>query len=1237
MIESYELIKRLEQGCISSNSYLDIKVKRHDRLYLKLCQRLIQFLKSNRSFLMIVHGPSKSGKKTLVYNLLDSAQIDNNLDYLTIKTYNYTTLKNALIKSKPSLIIIENIPQLLKNINKLKLLDLFRLARQYRKKLILILKKNYFTRIKPRLNGLKITYFHINYLNLNEIKCNFDQTKFNCVNLNGNLIDLTQLKNYYELLKKPYILKRTLNYAEKSLIKETSNQVVKYLPIYSLSSVIYSTGVYSLLIQANNNTINLESVIVKLNDQFRIIGLNQFMSDVTNEKKSNSLKSGYYLIKVNKYDSELTCYLMDKINQLYMKCIFLINDMSLFEKYKYLFKFKFKIEIMEANDVYMEEVFSDCNVPPCDYVKNELGSLEDCIGRIRNYALIESKEKILNIRQFNVFRIDLNEQKSIITNEKMTNLFMNYLIRTKKLVILIENLHNDDLSLVETLINKKIKFLVHISPDYKYKKLLCNVLGHKFLYLKSHETELGINLNQELIEILKKSPKLETLNATNVFLTYYFDLKRIESISFNQYFNIDQTIELNDKLDTSIRSINNLIISHDSGIKFIDNVYEKYFTAMFIIKELQTDKDNNYNLIKSTILKYRYYKKYQELWSFIAECISNESSYFKSLSLNQEKSLLNYWKIILSNQNKDLVGVYHNTFLEQCLNKSNLNNKFFNVKKLRRSLSQNLSSCNLNHHDTDDIFYQFRSFNDGLNETLNFLKLNSHDKKPINVQKFNQMLLGLMAISNKYEIRLVNLIDFLTENKSDHILLSSQIIEENFIFILEEINRKNMNLSVRIKEMLFKLLKKNHLRTKMLSIKALVNLKIGLNEPMFDTLIYIYNHKLDLWEHVLTLIKNSSLTINIIEKIFNLIKTSKDLNLIECLFKLLGNSIKFKFEILNYHVEIDLNLLDLYYDLHFNLNSFIYMDKLINLTMCKSSNLIFNLHKYTRNKLVINVDLIYTHENLAEKLEYLIENNFLTLHEVLKKSLFDNLKIYDIKKIVLLILKYGEIETYSKDIIDYLHNEVGNEDNQNKLTSHVIPCLWLLINNGIHSQFIMDLIKIIIKKVIQNKFDFKPVNNLLVLMVKLVGKDGDLNMENYLDLVQFYYNQFQQYQKCFIKKKNLDKFNQNNSEMTTTISRIFDYMDTSDLLEILFKKYKETRNNDCLRFVVKKCVASKLSVQMEENEFCVIDYDVVFSQIVDDGKLFQGEFNKLVIEETKHLQMSKLIILNDQSLHRIKS
>ncbi|RNA01498.1 hypothetical protein BpHYR1_025169, partial [Brachionus plicatilis] len=201
-----------------------------------------------------------------------------------------------------------------------------------------------------------------------------------------------------------------------------------------------------------------------------------------------------------------------------------------------------------------------------------------------------------------------------------------------------------------------------------FKNLFWNQVGWKSTYLKESQTEVDKSLNTELISLLSKSSKFVESSSSNVFLCYYFQLKRMEQMAFVKYFSIGIPIETNENLDRSIRSIPSLVKMLDNNkIEFQDPKFEIYFTALYIVRELLSDRETSQERIRSLIVKYRYYKKFAPLWHFIAEALSNDNSYFRSLNLNQEKLLIDYWKIILSCSNKDLIGAYHDHLLQRCL------------------------------------------------------------------------------------------------------------------------------------------------------------------------------------------------------------------------------------------------------------------------------------------------------------------------------------------------------------------------------------------------------------------------------------------------------------------------------------------------------------------------------------------------------------------------------------------
>ena len=746
-----------------------------------------------------------------------------------------------------------------------------------------------------------------------------------------------------------------------------------------------------------------------------------------------------------------------------------------------------------------------------------------------------------------------------------------------------------------------------------------NQIGWKLVSFKESKDCLNTRFNSVLTGILEKSSKFVTSCSSNVFLCYYFQLKRIEQISFVKYFNLDIPIEKDENLDSSIKSMTALIksLSDNFEIEFHNPLFEIYFSALYIIKELSNDKEPAQERTRSLILKYRYYKKYSQIWQFIANLLSHENVYFKSLNLNQDKLLIDYWKIILSCSNKDLIGIYHNSFLEKCLDCSNLDNQFFKIAKKNKQ-KINFAIQISNDEQMNDQLNEPNGFNDlnnGIKNIMQFIQINGYEKKPIFIREFNQLSNSLFRFrSTSDNQKLLEFYQYCLENETSSILLSSSLVKENILVLIKKLAINDSSTRVQCC-ILFEKILKNHngFRTKFISAKSLAIVKKELDATILNVLIEGYLSRNDCWHHVPDLIRNSSISnVNLIDKIFSCIITqTKQEDLCQAFFSLLANSTKYRKEILNFKLDLEnlsSNFLKShYYDLHFNLASFIYLNELIDLIFAENNNLIFKLDKYilksnSKFDLKSKISLLYNQDNFVSKLDYFIQHRLLVSLQSIP-SLINHISLKEIDKFINLLIKYDQLDSNLNIVINHLSHLIINEDIKDCLVDHVIPSLRLIFNQKKLNQLSIDLIKVIIEKFIQNSRVFKSINILLIQMarhVEPINEPGKFcfNLETFFELLFFYYTEFQKYQKCFIKKKNLNRLKANSEEMNYTIDQILNFLDSIEFLEMVLEKYKQTNSNDYLRFFVKKCIVNKLSIVIEQNQLLVFDNDVISNQIV---------------------------------------
>lgn len=736
-------------------------------------------------------------------------------------------------------------------------------------------------------------------------------------------------------------------------------------------------------------------------------------------------------------------------------------------------------------------------------------------------------------------------------------------------------------------------------------------LGNNVVHLKQHQVEINKSLNSELILLLEKCQRFASSYCTNVYLCFYFELKRIEQMAFVKYFNFDIPIEKDEKLDNSILSLSRLIKRIDNDkIEFLDPKFEIYFTALFIIRELNREKQSTQEWIRSLILKYRYYKKFAPLWHFIAEALSNDNSYFRSLNLNQEKLLIDYWKIILSCSNKDLIGVYHDHLLQRCLDRSNLDNPFFCItpKKKRENIQSSCFESKELVNESSDL-YEFDNVNNGLKHAAEFLKVNCYEKKPIYVRKFNFMCHSLISYAKKNGRQLFEFYQCCLENHFGYVLLTSSLIKEQLLDLISKLGLEDSSIMSQCCVLLHSfMIKSNGSRIRFVSARSLATLKKELDNTVLDVLIENYHLRKDYWYNIPDLIGKSCISSSkLIEKVFFFINENKDLDLVKALFSLLSNSSKYKKEILEFKINLNSlsNILKTYYfDLHFNFASFIYLNELIDLVFTENSDLIFRLHNYV-TKLNSNFELnsrlcfLFKQDHFVTKLEYLIQYNFFRVESC--SSLFKPLKVNDINEFVKLLIKYDQFDSNLNHVIEYMSHLIVNAENSlniELIVDYVMSTLRLIVNEKKTNTLIVDLIKLIITKFIHSKNVFKSVNNLFIQIVRNVGTKPELGLSNFVELLLFYYTEVQRHQKCFIKKKNLEKLKANSEEIAVTFGQILRFLDSADFLNIVFEKYSQTHSKNYLSFFVKKCVASHLSVLIEHDELFVLDEGLIFNQIV---------------------------------------
>ncbi|RNA02191.1 hypothetical protein BpHYR1_022102, partial [Brachionus plicatilis] len=308
----------------------------------------------------------------------------------------------------------------------------------------------------------------------------------------------------------------------------------------------------------------------------------------------------------------------------------------------------------------------------------------------------------------------------------------------------------------------------------------------------------------------------------------------------------------------------------------------------------------------------------------------------------------------------------------------------------------------------------------------------------------------------------------------------------------------------------------------------------------------------------------------------------------------------------------------------------------------ENSDLIFRLHNYV-TKLNSNFELnsrlcfLFKQDRFVPKLEYLIQYNFFRVESC--SSLFKLLKVNDINEFVKLLIKYDQFDSNLNHVIEYMSHLIVNAENSlniELIVDYVMSTLRLIVNEKKTNSLIGDLIKLIITKYIHSKNVFKSVNNLFIQIVRNVGINPELGLSNFVELLLFYYTEVQRHQKCFIKKKNLEKLKANSEEIAEIFGQIFRFLDSVGFLQITLEKFNQTQSSDYLRFFFKKCAVCHLCVLIEENKMLVIDEDVILDTKIEDSKTFQLELNKLIEEETKYLKTNKLMVLNNKSLHRIR-
>lgn len=575
---------------------MSISVVKLDRTKLVnlLEQKLNKFKqKKTNSNVFILHGPKHSGKQYLMENLLFFKSI-----YLfsIIRKYSLKELKQMLIINS-TLVLNLNL-ELLNKIDLLKLKALFRMAKKYTTKIVLLMEDKIYIQIY-KLNKYFVT-FKCNYLDLNEIVEYLNVYLENSICLNGfNFTNVHLANTFYSLFKKPKYLRKFLlenqfaPTASKTQIQteiqseiQTEIELKEQIGLYSLASLICTLRPILFLLYMNNSRITQESSLqefikLNLNEKFSCLNLNQFLVDLNNANKKELLKEqSWFLIQVNKYDSALDAFYLNICKRLNLKIIFILNDLNLFLKYSSLFEFKFKFKSYKQNDILVEFNKNYSNlIKPLEYYDDINSSLKlttfmnKHVLNARKPLLIqdlnlEFARQVFELKNLNLipFKVDMKMDEKFesifsflefnlkIKFKRLEYLLFNYLIRKKKLLFLI----NSNFKILDFL--KYSKILILIETNSQFKTLTQQFDNFDYYYFKINQLDLH-SLTKELTNKLEMHS-----NASNVYMSLYFELKRLEFVSFNQYFQF----EFNSKheLDDSIRKLNSILNLHDNRFNF---------------------------------------------------------------------------------------------------------------------------------------------------------------------------------------------------------------------------------------------------------------------------------------------------------------------------------------------------------------------------------------------------------------------------------------------------------------------------------------------------------------------------------------------------------------------------------------------------------------------------------------------------------------------------------------------
>ncbi|RNA40554.1 hypothetical protein BpHYR1_019957 [Brachionus plicatilis] len=283
----------------------------------KLADRLIDFLNDELMFVMVIWGPSQCGKTYLLTTILDQiTPFEKCKDYLSLNNRSVSRIKNKLNNcTNNQFLLIQN----LKNTQNMN--SLVKFVHKKRQKSIFILSSKQYMLNRKIMKKFQCVTFPVNYLSPNEMRQNLNQLNSIQINKSTWMSKNIFMKNFYNLLKKPkYFKKVKQHWQPENIGQEFSENVVydQMAAVYSLNSFIYLFKSFALLLDFNIDAsidvnidvnIDVDSIIqklAKLNDQFKLVVLNQLLSDLFNEKKMSDIKSGCFVIKVNRYDTELS-------------------------------------------------------------------------------------------------------------------------------------------------------------------------------------------------------------------------------------------------------------------------------------------------------------------------------------------------------------------------------------------------------------------------------------------------------------------------------------------------------------------------------------------------------------------------------------------------------------------------------------------------------------------------------------------------------------------------------------------------------------------------------------------------------------------------------------------------------------------------------------------------------------------------------------------------------------------